>query len=160
MPPRNRPSNCPCGGLEDNHIFYCWLVHVIFAMAVVVIWILAITWFFSNPQGLLCQDSICSVCACTTHKLLCADRGFSRIPDVGQDMLDRITILGFQRNSLTSIDGRFIAKFPGLILLDIRDQSSGSCVRIVGSPLPENLIVRGKLCIDSFMNLVCCELID
>ena len=142
MPPRRYHPPCPCGGNEDTHYFHCWMIHILSSMAVAIAWVMFFFWLFSQPKLTQGQDSICAVCSCSSHKLLCPDRGFRRLPDVSQDMIDTVRILGFQRNSLDFISGSYLARYKTLLMIDIRDQIHGRCVRVLGS-IPENIIVRG-----------------
>ena len=146
MPPRNTASNCPCGGQEDYHYYFCWIIHLAVSMASATFWFMVFVWAFSNPKRSTAQDAICTVCTCSTHKLLCPDRGFTRLPDVTQQMMDSIRIMGFQRTSLRFLSGRFLAQFSQLLLLDVREQTHGKCIRVIREELPSNLIIRGKWC--------------
>ena len=149
IPSPPRSTNCPCYGDKDGgfHTFLCWSFHIGLAVMMGYLWTLALWWItLSQVRNSSGDFPICGVCDCHGgSRLLCADRGFTSIPKLELDQVSSLSILGFQRNRIASIDGKYLSKFHKLILLDIRSQKAISCVEVKHAPLPENVIVRGEL---------------
>lgn len=147
-------SKCPCGNDESFHLKLCWLFHFLFTMALTAVYFYGLLWLLSRVKS---EEAICGICDCLSTRVLCPDRGFASFPDIDPEYAKTITILGLQRNNIQEISGAKLAAYHNLILLDIRDQDHGDCIRQTVSPIPENIIVRGELsCLCKTKNLVYC----
>ena len=148
MSPPLKKRTCPCYGTWDCdfHHFLCWTFHLLYAVMLSYLFVAGLMWIFSGARRVDATEEyeICSICDCIGTKLLCADRGFATFPKLHEDQIASLSIIGLQRNSLHFLDGKALARFGNLLLIDVRDQTTDKCVDIQTAPLPDNLIVRGK----------------
>ena len=85
-------------------------------------------------------------CRCTKQEtvVLCVGVNLDTVPMFPAHEATKITILGIQRNQISSVDGALVMlQLPALEVIDVRDQVGLDCV-LLSSPFPPHVKLFGE----------------